>query len=111
MRVSVRLPMSLVAALVLVLNLADAVFTLVYVRLGLASEANPFMKTALGSGPVAFMALKLGLVSLCVLLLQRLRERQLAVRAADVALVGSAVAYATLLLYHLSAVGLLSATS
>jgi hypothetical protein len=105
MRVSVRLPMSMVASAVLVLNLFDAVFTLIYVRLGLAREANPFMQGALGKSPIEFMLLKLGLVSLCVLLLARVREQR--TRAADVALVGSALAYSTLLVYHQSAVGLL----
>ena len=109
MRVSLRLPMSMVAAAVLVLNLADAIFTLIYVRVGMAREGNPFMQSALGRGPLAFMVLKLGLVSLCVLLLDRLRERRAAVRATELALVGAAVTYTTLLVYHLAAVpGLLS---
>ena len=104
MRVSFRLPMSLVAAAVLILNLADALFTLVYVRLGVAREGNPFMASALGRGALGFMIVKLGLVSLCVLLLVRLRERKAAGRAPSLALIGSAVAYATLLIYHLAAV-------
>ena len=47
MHVSRQLPLSVVAAAVVVLNLADALFTLVYVQAGLADESNPFMETAL----------------------------------------------------------------
>jgi hypothetical protein len=95
-----RSPLALVAAAVLVLNLADALFTLIYIHAGLATEANPIMDQALTHGPVGFMAFKLALVSLGVLLLFRLRQR----RAASVALCASAVAYGSLLVFHLSAV-------
>jgi hypothetical protein len=104
MRVSVRLPISMVAAAVLVLNLADAIFTLVYIRMGVAREGNPLMENALGRGPIGFMIVKLGLVSLCVLLLVRLCERNAAGRAPELALVGSALAYSSLVIYHLAAV-------
>ena len=105
MELSVRLPMSVVAAAVIVLNLADAVFTLVYVHTGLAREGNPFMASALGSGSLAFMTVKLALVSLGVLLLVRLRARP----AASAALVAAAIAYSTLFVYHLTGVpGLVS---
>jgi hypothetical protein len=100
MELSVRLPMSVAAAAVIVLNLADAVFTLLYVHTGMAREGNPFMASALGGGSVTFMITKLALVSLGVLLLVRLRPRP----AASAGLVGSAIAYASLFLYHLSAV-------
>lgn len=100
MHVSARLPLSLVAAAVLVLNLADALFTLIYIHAGLASEANPLMVSALGGGAVGFMLVKLALVSLGVTLLFRLRAR----RSASFALVGTAVAYSSLFLYHLTAV-------
>jgi hypothetical protein len=112
MQLSARVPISLVAAAVLVLNLADALFTLVYTRLGVAHESNPLMDRALGHGPVGFMIVKLGLVSLGVVLLVRLHERRSAIRATELALAGSALAYATLLVYHLAAVpSLMLATS
>jgi hypothetical protein len=100
MPLSRRAPLTLVAAAVLILNLADAVFTLVYLHVGMAEEGNPVMGSALTHGPVGFMAIKLALVSLGVLLLFRLRAR----RAASIALVGSAVAYGSLLVFHLTAV-------
>jgi hypothetical protein len=88
------------------------VFTLIYIRLGVAREGNPFMETAMGGGAVGFMIVKLTLVSLCVLLLVRLRERNAAGRAPEYALVASAMAYASLVIYHLAAVpSVLGATS
>jgi hypothetical protein len=107
MQVTARLPLSVVAAAVLVLNLADALFTLIYVELGLAVEGNPLMSQPLGDGPLRFMLVKLALVSLGVLLLFRLRQR----RAAAIALVASAVAYSSLFVYHLSAVPALVAVA
>lgn len=90
----------LVAAAVLVLNLVDAMFTLIYTRVGVATEANPLMAQALAASPLAFMAAKLALVSLGVALLWRLRAR----RAAVAGLIAAGTAYTGLLLYHLSAV-------
>jgi hypothetical protein len=88
------------AAALIVFNLLDAVFTLVWIRAGVASEGNPLMDEAMAHGPVGFMAIKLALVSLCVLLLWRLRHR----RAAATALVTCAIAYSAVMLVHLSAV-------
>jgi Domain of unknown function (DUF5658) len=88
------------AAAVIVLNLLDAMFTLLWVRAGVATEANPFMDRAMAHGAVGFMTIKLALVSLCVGLLWRLRHR----RAAAGALIASAVAYSSILVLHLSAV-------
>ena len=85
------------AAAIVILNLADAMFTLLFTASGAAEEANPLMADALSS-PMRFMIVKLSLVSLGVLLLWRLRAR----RAAALGLVGSALAYSSLLLYHLS---------
>jgi len=86
------------AATILILNLVDAVFTLLYTGAGVAAEGNPLMGRMLAASPTAFMAVKLALVSLGVLMLWRLRAR----RAAVVGLVATAMAYSTLLVYHLS---------
>jgi hypothetical protein len=88
------------AAAILVMNLLDAAFTLVWTLSGLAVEANPLMDLLLSISPIHFMSTKLALVSLGLLLLWRLRWR----RTARVAIVGSALAYAALLTYHLNAV-------
>jgi hypothetical protein len=86
----------LVFALV-ILNLLDAVFTLTWVQLGVATEANVLLSHVLDASAVAFMLVKLGLVSLGVELLWRHRRRRLAV----VGLVICFVVYNALLLYHL----------
>ena len=86
------------AAAIVILNLLDASFTLVWTLSGLAIEANPLMDQALAHGPMRFMTVKLALVSLGLLLLWRLRVRKLA----QVAIVGGALAYVVLLTYHLN---------
>jgi hypothetical protein len=95
-------PLFLVASALLILNLLDAIFTLMWIQAGIAGEGNPIpiMDQALAGGPVGFMAVKLSLVSLGVLLLWRLRHR----RAAAVAMIASATAYGSLCIYHLAAV-------
>jgi hypothetical protein len=92
--------MFLVAAALLILNLVDGIFTLLWIQSGLADEGNPLMDQALSGGPVGFMIIKLSLVSLGVGLLWRLRHR----RAAMVAMVATTTAYGSLCLYHLAAV-------
>ena len=52
---------------VMVCNLLDALCTLAWVRMGV-EEANPLMRTALEAGPVPFLAVKMGLVGLGLLL-------------------------------------------
>src|SRR6266436_8340067 len=73
-----------IASAVVVMNLVDAIFTLVYVNGNVATESNPLMKAALATSPVAFMITKLSLVSLCVFLLWRFGHR----RSAMVGLIG-----------------------
>lgn len=84
---------------VVIANVVDAIFTIVYTDLGLAREANPLLEPALTGSPLLFMAIKLALVSMGVALLWRLRHR----RTAAAGLVASAAAYAWLIFYHLSA--------
>lgn len=64
---------------VLALNLLDAVFTLLWIRGGLASEANPFLRDLAHGHPFAFIAVKLTVVTLGSLLLWGQRQRPLAV--------------------------------
>lgn len=63
---------------VLVLNLFDALATLAWIELGLASEANPVMAGALEGGPAAFILSKVALVTLAAGLLWRLRKQPFA---------------------------------
>ncbi len=89
-------------AVTLVLNLIDAIFTLLWVGTGMAEEANPLLETLVLRHPIAFASAKLGLVGLSSLLLWRLRSRPLAVVAIFIAF----LAYYLLLLWHLRFAGL-----
>lgn len=81
---------------VLVLNLLDALFTLVWVRWGLAREANTLLDELVNQHAVGFVAIKLALVSLGSWLLWHRRERPLAV----VAIFAAFLLYYLVLLYH-----------
>lgn len=98
-RMSTRRIVETAAAALVVLNMVDAVFTLVWVKTGVAAEGNPFMDRAMAHGAVGFMVIKLALVSLGVLLLWRLRHR----KAAAAALVASAIGYVSIVCFHLTA--------
>lgn len=84
-----------------VLNGADAAFTLLFVGLGLATEANPLMADLLERSPLAFVLVKIVLVSLSVGLLWRLREHRTASTAAAVAV----LAYFAVIAQHLRILG------
>ena len=84
---------------VLVLNVFDAIMTMVWVSGGAAIEANPFLSDLVNANPLSFVTVKLALVSLGSLLLWRNRGHALAVVAIFVAF----LAYYFLLLYHLRA--------
>jgi hypothetical protein len=60
--------------ILLVINLLDALFTLGWVHSGVATEANPIMAGALGTGPGFFIATKVALVTLATALLWRNRD-------------------------------------
>jgi hypothetical protein len=94
------LALRIAAAAIVVINLLDAAFTLVWTLSGMATEANPLMDVQLAYGPMRFMITKLTLVSLGLLLLWRLRGAPLA----RFAILGSAAAYVLLLTYHLNEV-------
>jgi hypothetical protein len=57
----------LVLSTLLVSNLCDALFTLVFLQLGMARELNPLMRWLYGGSPLAFMLGKIGLVQLGVI--------------------------------------------
>jgi hypothetical protein len=94
------LALRIAAAVILLLNLLDASFTLLWTTSGLATEANPLMEQVLSHSPLQFMLVKTALVSLGLLLLWRLRWQ----RMAKLAIVGSALGYSVLAVYHLSEV-------
>jgi hypothetical protein len=81
---------------VLVLNLFDAVFTLVWVRFGYAHEANLMIDRLVENHALGFVAVKLGLVGMGSWLLWQRRNHATAVIAIFVAF----LAYYLVLLYH-----------
>ncbi len=87
---------------VLALNLLDAGFTVLWVSLGLAREANPLLRHLIAESPLLFVSIKVLLVALGSWLLWRHRRRPLA----TVAIFLAFLAYYWILIYHL---GFLSA--
>jgi hypothetical protein len=87
-----------VGVLLLVLNLLDAVFTLTFLQIGVAEEANPIMRMAYESSPLSFMAIKLGIVNLGVAVLSSYREAVLA----RFALKFAVAIYAVIVTWHLA---------
>lgn len=81
------------------LNFADAVFTLGWIELRLAREANPLMEQTLGLGGPTFLIVKLGLVALGLYLLYRRAEQRMAQWGLGLLF----LVYAALLCYHLTA--------
>jgi hypothetical protein len=81
---------------VLVLNLADAIFTLIWVRGGLALEANALMRDLVNEHALSFMVVKLLLVSAGSWLLWNRRHHP----AAIIAIFAVFTVYYGVLLYH-----------
>jgi hypothetical protein len=88
---------------VVILNLVDAVLTLLWVHSGLAHEANPLLEQMVHQRAVVFVVVKLILVSTGVWLLWQRRQHPLAV----VGLFASFLLYYGVLLHHLHFAGLL----
>lgn len=84
---------------ILILNVFDAIMTMIWVSAGSAVEANPFLSGLVNGNLLTFVLVKMALVSLGSLLLWRNRRHPMAVVAIFVAF----LAYYFLLLYHLAA--------
>jgi len=97
-RVAVGWPARVAAAIVL-LNLFDCLFTLVFLQLGLCDEANPFMCALYVTSPWLFAAVKLVSVNVALAFLLKVRARPLARAALGLA----AVVYLALGAYELHA--------
>jgi len=87
----------------LLLNLIDVLFTLLWIYSGLAREANPLLGEIVALHPVAFASGKLALVGMGSILLWRFRDRPLAV----IAIFMGFLAYYLVLLWHIRFLGLL----
>ena len=55
--------------LIIILNISDIIFTLVYIKLGIAIEKNPFMNILISIHPFVFLIVKMSIVCLSVYVL------------------------------------------
>ena len=92
----------LILAVTIVLNLLDAVLTLVWLALGAAVESNPLMETSLIWGTIPFVLCKLALVAGGSYLLWQYRQRAFAV----IGVFAGFLMYYFLLIYHLRVMNL-----
>jgi len=87
-----------VAAVIVGLNLFDCVMTLLFLRLGHCTEANPLMAALLRQSAWLFAGVKVALVHAGLLLLLQLRHS----RVARLGLGAGLVAYLSVAALHLS---------
>jgi hypothetical protein len=87
---------------ILVLNLLDAVLTLLWMHTGVATEANILLRDLAEHSALSFVSVKLALVSLGVLVLWHERRRPLAMFGLALAF----AAYNAILLIHLGIAGI-----
>jgi hypothetical protein len=90
--------LSLSPVVVLFGNLLDGVFTLTLLQLRLVHEANPLMRWMYQASPLSFMAVKLAIVQLGLVVLCLQRSH----RASQLAIKAGAALYASIVCYHLS---------
>ncbi len=88
---------------VIILNLLDSIFTLIWIRTGVAEEANIFLKNLASDNAVVFMFVKIGLVSLGSLILWRYRRHPFAVTGLFLVF----MTYSLVLIYHLQFLSLM----
>ncbi|MEN8177868.1 MAG: DUF5658 family protein [Pseudomonadota bacterium] len=81
---------------IILLNTLDGILTIGWVEMGRATEINPLMDQLISIHPVLFMAIKMLLVCLGVLLLWRFRYKTMAVASLYLCF----TAYSILILYH-----------
>lgn len=86
------------AALLLFFNLLDGLFTLTFLQMNVATEANPLMRAAYEGSPVWFMLSKLAMVNAGLWILATHSK----FAAARIALHASAMLYAGIVAYHLT---------
>jgi hypothetical protein len=86
------------AALLVVLNLLDGLFTLTFLQMNVAEELNPLMRVAYMHSPLSFMTIKIAIVSLGLALLCMHRSMSLSQRAIQ----AGAALYTVIDIYHLA---------
>lgn len=94
--------------LLFLLNLIDAVLTLVWVRNGVASEANGLMSGLLDIGDFPFLFVKIGIGTLAALVLWKGADHRLARIGVNIALVAYVGAMGSHVFAGLAALGYLA---
>lgn len=84
-------------ALFLAFNALDAIFTLLYVGVGVATESNPLLAAAIAISPILFVTVKMTLAIIAVAILHALRRNTLA----QAVMVIGTTAYAGVIAWHL----------
>ena len=87
---------------ILILNVCDAIFTMFWIETGVATEANPLLRTLVNQYPMLFVLVKTSLVSLGCYLLWRFKYHSTSIIGIFIAF----MVYYLLLLYHLSSMNL-----
>ena len=90
-----------IVKVILIFNLIDALFTILWIYSGFANEANPLLAGLIKDYPAIFAAVKFALVGLGSFLLWRFRYRPLSIISIFLAF----MTYYCLLLYHLRFIG------
>lgn len=89
--------LSWVAGAVLVMNVLDALLTLYWIRIGVATEANPLMAELIHRSELLFIGVKFAMVGGGIGLLWRYRTRPMAV----VAMFAAFFAYYGIIVFHI----------
>mgnify|MGYP001343867334 FL=1 len=80
------------------LSALDAFFTLMWIKSGLAVEANPFLKDLIEHGDFSFLATKISLTGLGCLFLESVKDKS---KFAKIAIISLFAVYIFLTAYHM----------
>ncbi len=83
--------------LIILMNVIDGIFTIYWVWMQMAEEANPIMKMFLQYSPIVFMAVKVFLVNIGAWILWKYHHRVLSI----ICIVIAFLCYLAIILYHL----------
>ena len=83
--------------LIILLSFVDAVCTIIWVGLGIAKEANPFMDILLSHSYTLFVATKIGLTYLGIIILNNYKNTKLVINATTLI----SIVYIYIVIYHL----------
>lgn len=89
---------SIMYILIAIFNLFDAIFTHMFIKLGLVKEINPCMSFLINISPTLFLIIKIGIVNILIYLVWKYRHK-LSFSSASIGI--AFVFYLVLVLYEL----------